>query len=179
MLEKEREEKFALIRSKEKLERDINSYLQAMKEKDNKIALLSTRSKQLERDSFDNTARLKKEAEDYKQQFHQASRKCRLLQAKLEAVPKVGPAKKADGSPPMILTIEEVSVRTVQTSLSPPREMAFSAGVNKGSQVRTSAQTRPWLTPTAKKTKEHAARPQSVPKIVESKTPSWKLSGKG
>ena len=162
LLEKEREEKFALIRSKEKLERDINSYHQVMKEKDSKIALLTGRLKALEKDSFDNTARLKKEAEDYKQQYHNASRKCRLLQSKIESHPKPSPYKKPES--PQITIIEEVSLRTIQNSLSPPRELVINATANKLSQSR--AQQRPWLTPTAKKA---APRPQSAPKSMESK----------
>ena len=69
LLEKEREEKFAVIRGKEKVERDLNSYSHALKDKESRIAVLSARVKQLERDHFDDSARMKKEAEDYRQQF--------------------------------------------------------------------------------------------------------------
>ena len=109
LLEKEREEKFAVIRGKEKVERDLNSYSHALKDKESRIAVLSARVKQLERDHFDDSARMKKEAEDYRQQFHTASRKCRQLQARLDAQPKA---------------IDPLSPR-FPASLSPPRELLY------------------------------------------------------
>jgi len=142
-----------------------------MREKDNKIGLLATRLKALEKDSFDSSARLKKEAEDYKQQFHNISRKCRLLQAKIESVPKPSPYKKPES--PHILTIEEMTSRTLQTSLSPPRELLIAATGAKLSQSQ--AQRRPWMTPTARKA---IPRPQSAPKMLESKSPAVKVVGK-
>lgn len=143
-----------------------------MREKDNKVALLASRLKALEKDSFDSSARLKKEAEDYKQQFHNISRKCRLLQAKIESVPKPSPFKKPE-SPHIFLTIDEMSSRTLQTSLSPPRELLVAATGAKLSHSRP--QQRPWMTPTARKA---IPRPQSAPKVLESKSPAIKVTGK-
>ena len=165
LLEKEREEKFALLRCKEKLERDINSYLQAMKEKDNKIAVLATRIKLMEREAFDLTTRLKKEAEDYKQQFHQISRKCRYLQAKMDVV-KCSPIKNIS-----IETIEELPSRPFQTSLSPQREVSSSAKVPHA-RVSTN---KVLLSPKAKR---QMIGHQSSPSIQEAKVTSLRFSGK-
>lgn len=143
LLEKEREEKFAVIRGKEKLERDLNSYSHALKDKDSRIAVLSTRVKQLERDHFEAAARLKKEAEDYKQQYHTASRKCRQLQARLDAQPKA---------------IDPLSPR-FPASLSPPRELLYGLREVHSPAASTA---RKWVSPGVKCKK--GARPNSAQK---------------
>lgn len=165
LLEKEREEKYALLRCKEKLERDVNSYLQAMKEKDNKIAILATRIKLKEREEFDQGTRLKKEAEDYKQQFHQASKKCRFLQMKLEAL-KTSPIKNSS-----VETVEES--RAIKTSLSPLREVG-SAGKSQLSRVALTT-SKAVLSP---KPKRPIIGHQSSPSLLEAKLTNLRLSGK-
>lgn len=142
-----------------------------MKEKDNKLALLAARLKALEKDTFEGSARLKKEAEDYKQQFHNISRKYRFLQSKIDAIPKTSAYKKPES--PQILTIEELPSRPLQTSLSPSREMLIAATRAKLSQSRT--QQRTWMTPTSRKA---VPRPQSAPKMLETKSPAVKVAGK-
>lgn len=136
LLEKEREEKLAVLRGKEKLERDLNSYLHALKDKDNRIAVLTSRVKQLERDNFDTTARLKREAEDYKQQYHSMSRKFRQLQTLLEAQPKPATSPLAN----------DVSPR-FPSSLSPTREVFTS----KRAVQSPKAGVRPWVSTVSKK----------------------------
>ena len=162
LLEKEREEKYAVLRTKEKLERDLNSYLQAMKDKDNRIAVLTTRVKQVERDNFDSISRLKKEAEDYKQQFHQASRKCRQLQAKVEA------KLKKESSP-----TSEGSGRGFPGSLSPSRDSVYA--VIAGGISPTAGASRAFLTPTSQKT---MLRPRSASKSGEARALNLKFSGR-
>lgn len=146
LLEKEREEKFAVIRGKEKLERDLNSYSHALKDKDSRIAVLTSRIKQLDRDHFDAAARMKKEAEDYKLQYHNVSRKCRQLQAKLDAQPKS-------------MTIDPLSPR-FPASLSPPREALFYGLRDAHSPVAGTA--RKWVSPGLKGKK--GVRPNSAQK---------------
>lgn len=51
LLEKERSEKNSLLRTLDKLQRDLESYQIALKDKDNKIALLNNRIKQKEKDT--------------------------------------------------------------------------------------------------------------------------------
>lgn len=159
LLEKEREEKLMLIRAKEKLERDVGSYTQAMKEKDNKLAVVSGRLKQLEKEHFDCTARLKREAEDYKQQFHMVSRKLRLVKVD----PKPHKAELASPSPPIIP--EEPVPKAF--SRSPSREVLTTG---KLSQPRLHSAGKQWLTPNLKKAREAIPRPQSVSKTTEGKS---------
>ncbi|OMJ78718.1 hypothetical protein SteCoe_21395 [Stentor coeruleus] len=51
LLEKERSEKNSLLRTLDKLQRDLESYQIALKDKDNKIAILNNRIKQREKDN--------------------------------------------------------------------------------------------------------------------------------
>lgn len=146
LLEKEREEKFAVIRGKEKLERDLNSYSHALKDKESRIAVLTSRIKQLDRDHFDDTARMKRETEEYKLQYHNVSRKCRLLQAKLDAQPKAA-------------VIDPLSPR-FPASLSPPRE-ALLYGLREAHSPVTGT-ARKWVSPGLKGKK--GLRPNSAQK---------------
>ena len=176
LLEREREEKYSLIRLKEKLERDLNIYSQAIKEKDNKLAVVMARVKQLEKENFEVAARLKKEAEEYKEQFHAVSRKLRQVQAKVESEKhgKTGSARKAETmsacTPPP--TILEESFPKHFTSSSPLRDSLTQPAL-KPTQPRPASATKQWLTPTTKKTREVIPRPQSVSKLADSR------SGKG
>jgi hypothetical protein len=159
LLEKEREEKLMLIRGKEKLERDLGSYTQAMKEKDNKLAVVTARLKLLEKDHFDSTARLKREVEEYKQQFHMVSRKLRLVKVD----PKPHKAESTSSTPPIIP--EEPVLKAF--SRSPSREVL---NTGKLSQPRMHTSAKQWLTPNMKKAKEAIPRPQSVSKTTEGKS---------
>ena len=147
LLEKEREEKFLVLRVKDKLERDLSSYSQALKDKDNKLSLLSSRLKQLEKEHFESTARLKREVEEHKQQLATVTRKLRQ---------SVQSGRSDAGRSEVQLTERH----------SPKREVL---GQTKMSQARLNAVGKHSLTPNMKKAKTPIPRPQSVSKVSESR----------
>ena len=156
LLEKERQEKFSLLRSQEKLERDLSTYLHALSEKDTRISSLSSRLKQLEVTATEAVARAKKEKEESRHHFHLLSRKYKALLAKCE-----GKVLKEVASAPS--TAERV--RSIAVSLSPPREAVYGAIMGPGGLTpKGTSSAKALFTPTRMKL---AMRPKSAMKQGE------------
>ena len=75
LLDRERTEKNSLARKVEKMERDLESYCAAVKEKDTKIAQLTTKIKQMEKNFYDEIDLLKKEIQITKLKHDEATKK--------------------------------------------------------------------------------------------------------
>ena len=84
LLEKERTEKFAIGRKLEKLERDIEGYNAAVKERDAKIITQNTKIKQMEKMHNDEIELLKKELQNYKIKEEDANKKLVAFRRKTE-----------------------------------------------------------------------------------------------
>lgn len=83
LLEKERNEKICLIRKVEKLERDIDGYSTALRERDNKISNLTTKLKNIEKTASEEIDSLRKDLKTSKTKTEEITKK--LNQVKLKA----------------------------------------------------------------------------------------------
>lgn len=84
LLEKERAEKNELIRRVERLERDIEGYIWAVKDRDSKLTNLNTRLKQKDKEATDDSEKLKKEIAQIKQAYEENAKrlKCATIKSK-------------------------------------------------------------------------------------------------
>ena len=84
LLDKERTEKNALVRKVEKMARDLEGYCGVVKEKDNKIAQLLCKIKQMEKNYCDDIDLLKKEIQISKLKHDEATKKLAAHRYKTE-----------------------------------------------------------------------------------------------
>ena len=123
LLEKERAEKNALARNVEKLERDMEGYIWACKEKDSKIALLTNRLKKKDKDAGDDMDKLRKEFLALRQAHDETLKKLKQLSSKAESSknPKAAPNSQ-------IAQIEKFIKQNLASSPNPRRAPSAPPG---------------------------------------------------
>lgn len=89
LLEKERAEKNELIRRVEKLERDIEGYIWAVKDRDSKINNLTARLKQRDKEAGDEVDKLKRENAHIKLMYEENAKKLKCASSKSKSESKL------------------------------------------------------------------------------------------
>ena len=84
LLEKERTEKNLLSRKIDKFERDISSYISALKDKDSKINILTNRLKSIDKIHADENDLIRRELQILKLKQQEADRKLRMIKTQAE-----------------------------------------------------------------------------------------------
>ena len=118
LLEKERAEKIELIRRMEKLGRDIEGYIWAVKDRDSKISNLTARLKQRDKEAGDEVDKLKKENAHIKLIYEENAKKlkCASSKSKSESKIKIATPKTKEQARQIIIPV----MKTRRITSTPP-----------------------------------------------------------
>jgi kinesin family protein C2/C3 len=116
LLEKERNEKNSLIRKLEKLERDLDGYITALKERDNKLANLTSKLKQIEKTASEEIDCLRKDLKFSKIKNEEITKKFILVKTKADNEKPKKPSKPKN---PKLLFPTSPTPKTEKSSITP------------------------------------------------------------
>ena len=136
LLEKERVEKNNILRSHEKLERDVEGYVYAIKDKDSKINALTNRLKQREKMHTEECERLRKELLSFKARHEEVNKKLRVFKSQIETEKqaKTKALKQLQSKDEQIKRVYSASPRT--HSRRPPSAPPISCNIKSATPSR-------------------------------------------